>query len=416
MALHVALNHRTTYTYDRLVSLGPQIVRLRPAPHCRTDILSYSLKVTPGDHFLNWQQDPFSNYQARLVFPEKTDRFEVEVDLVADIRVINPFDFFLTPEAETWPFTYEPLLREDLRPFLTPEAPGPLLTELLASVPAAEERASVEFLVMLNQRLERDITYIIRMEPGVQSCEETLEKGSGSCRDTAWLLVQLMRNLGLAARFVSGYLIQLTPDVKALDGPVGAEVDFTDLHAWTEVYLPGAGWVGLDPTSGLFAGEGHIPLACTPEPRSAAPITGLVDECEVEFDFAMSVTRVVETPRVTLPYRDDQWDAIDALGRAVDADLAKDDVRLTMGGEPTFVSQEHGNREEWNTAAVGPTKRPRADDLTRRVVARFGAGGAPAPRAGQVVPRRAAAALGALGHLEARRRAGLAQPRPDRPR
>ena len=374
MALHVALNHRTTYTYDRLVSLGPQIVRLRPAPHCRTDILSYSLKVTPGDHFLNWQQDPFSNYQARLVFPEKTDRFEVEVDLVADIRVINPFDFFLTPEAETWPFTYEPLLREDLRPFLTPEAPGPLLTELLASVPAAEERASVEFLVMLNQRLERDITYIIRMEPGVQSCEETLEKGSGSCRDTAWLLVQLMRNLGLAARFVSGYLIQLTPDVKALDGPVGAEVDFTDLHAWTEVYLPGAGWVGLDPTSGLFAGEGHIPLACTPEPRSAAPITGLVDECEVEFDFAMSVTRVVETPRVTLPYRDDQWDAIDALGRAVDADLAKDDVRLTMGGEPTFVSQEHGNREEWNTAAVGPTKRPRADDLTRRVAARFAPG------------------------------------------
>ncbi|KAA0684315.1 DUF2126 domain-containing protein [Roseomonas genomospecies 6] len=374
MAIHVALNHKTVYRYDRLVNLGPQIVRLRPAPHCRTPILSYSLRVTPKHHFLNWQQDPQSNYQARFVFPEKTREFVVEVDLVAEIAAINPFDFFLEEKAQTIPFTYEPWLERELRPYLEVEAPGPLLADYMTGIPR-EPMASINFLVDINQRLQKDIGYVIRLEPGIQTCEETLGKRTGSCRDSAWLLVQILRNLGLAARFVSGYLIQLTADQKALDGPSGPEADFTDLHAWTEVFLPGAGWVGLDPTSGLLAGEGHIPLACTPDASSAAPISGLVDECEVEFGHEMSVTRIYEAPRVTKPYTPHQWANIEALGHRVDEELISGDVRLTMGGEPTFVSIDDMDGAEWNTTALGPNKRKLAADLVHRLANRFAPGG-----------------------------------------
>lgn len=374
MAIHVALNHKTTYHYDRLVSLGPQIVRLRPAPHCRTPILSYSLKVTPREHFLNWQQDPQSNYQARFVFPEKTSEFTVEVDLVAEIASINPFDFFLEEKATKAPFEYEPWLIRELRPYLEVEEPGPLLRAYLEGVPT-DPLPTIDFLVAVNQRLQQDIGYVIRLEPGIQTCEETLTNRTGSCRDSAWLLVQLFRHRGLAARFVSGYLIQLTADQKALDGPSGPEADFTDLHAWTEVFLPGAGWVGLDPTSGLLAGEGHIPLACTPDATSAAPISGLVDECEVEFGHAMSVTRIYEAPRVTKPYTPAQWSSIEALGHRIDEDLTAGDVRLTMGGEPTFVSIDDMDGAEWNTAAVGPTKRRLSSDLIHRLMRRFAPGG-----------------------------------------
>jgi uncharacterized protein (DUF2126 family)/transglutaminase-like putative cysteine protease len=374
MTIRVALNHKTSYRYDRLVNLGPQIVRLRPAPHSRTPICSYSLKVHPKQHFCNWQQDPQGNYLARLVFPQPTFEFSVEVDVIAELGVINPFDFFLEASAQQFPFTYEPWLAKELRPFLETETVGPRLRALIDQINLTP-RGTVDFLVDMNQLLHDRVKYLIRLEPGVQTPEETLGLGSGSCRDSAWLMVQALRNLGLAARFVSGYLIQLTPDVKSLDGPSGTDHDFTDLHAWCEVYLPGAGWVGLDPTSGLFAGEGHIPLACTPDPGSAAPITGTVDECECEMHFSMSVTRVHEDPRVTKPYTDDQWRTIDRLGIEVDRRLQKNDVRLTMGGEPTFVSIDDMQGDEWNVSAVGPTKRKLSDQLLRRLRDRFGAGG-----------------------------------------
>jgi uncharacterized protein (DUF2126 family)/transglutaminase-like putative cysteine protease len=372
MSIHVALHHRTEYRYDKPVNLGAQVLRLRPAPHCRTRILSYSLRVKPEKYFINWQQDPQANYLARLVFPETTREFAVEVDLTAEMAVINPFDFFLEPAAEHFPFEYEAWQRGELAPYLKRSAPTPLFEKYLASV-GREKTRSVNFLVELNRRLAGDVKYLIRMEPGVQTPEETLAKASGSCRDSGWLLVQLLRHLGLAARFVSGYLIQLTADVKSLDGPSGPEKDFTDLHAWAEVYLPGAGWIGLDPTSGLFAGEGHLPLACTPDPASAAPVTGTVDDCKVEFAHEMSVSRIWEAPRVTKPYSDEQWRAIDRLGHAVDAALAAHDVRLTMGGEPTFVSIDDPDGEEWNTAALGPNKRRLAADLYRRLRQRYGA-------------------------------------------
>jgi uncharacterized protein (DUF2126 family) len=374
MSVRTGLHHVTRYRYDRPINLGPQVVRLCPAPHGRTRVSSYSLKVAPAQHFVNWQHDPNGNRFARFVFPEKTAEFSVTVDLVADLEVVNPFDFFIEPGVETFPFAYPDALTQELAPCLTPEPPGAQLKAFLATLPRTPTK-TVDFLVELNQQLQRRIRYVIRMEHGVQSVEATLASSQGSCRDTAWLLVQILRHLGLAARFVSGYLIQLKPDIKSLDGPSGAASDFTDLHAWTEVYLPGAGWIGLDPTSGLLCGEGHLPLAATPHYVSAAPISGLVGSADVDFSFDMQLTRLAEAPRVTLPFSAESWSALDALGERVDADLAAHDVRLTMGGEPTFVSIDDYQSEEWNTAALGPSKRQRADELIRRLQNRFAPGG-----------------------------------------
>ncbi len=374
MSIQVTLNHRTVYKYDRRINLGPQTVRLKPAPHCRTPILSYTQRVLPADHFCNWQQDPQGNYVSRYVFQEKTDRLELCVTLVADMAVINPFDFFVDEEAETYPFVYDPDLAADLAPFLRCEKVSPLLREWLDSVDQTRVR-TVTKLIELNQRLQSEISYTIRMEPGVQTPEKTLQIKRGSCRDSAWLMVQILRNLGLAARFVSGYLIQLAPDIKSLDGPSGTEVDFTDLHAWAEVYVPGAGWIGLDPTSGLLCGEGHLPLACTPEPGSAAPISGALEPCETEFEFEMTVTRSRELPRTTKPYTDLQWKQIDQLGHSVDAQMRAMDMRLTVGGEPTFVSIDDMEGEEWNSAAVGPNKLRLSSQLVKRLRRRYAPGG-----------------------------------------
>ncbi|RWX79096.1 transglutaminase family protein [Neorhizobium lilium] len=376
MSIKASIYHLTHYKYDRPVRLGPQIIRLKPAAHSRTKVLSHSLKVTPANHFVNLQQDPYGNYLARYVFPEPVTEFKIEVDLIADMTVYNPFDFFVEEDAMKWPFTYPADLIEDLSIYRTPEPPEPALVEYLKTFDMSPGQPTVDMVVGINARLQQAIGYVIRMEPGVQTPEQTLTSAMGSCRDTSWLLVQILRHLGLAARFVSGYLIQLTPDLKALDGPSGTDVDFTDLHAWCEVYLPGAGWVGLDPTSGLLTGESHIPLAATPHFRNAAPISGgYFGEAETSFGFEMTVKRVAEHPRITKPFSDESWDALNQLGEHVDRALQAQDVRLTMGGEPTFVSIDDFESEEWNTTAVGPTKREKADILIRKLRERFAPGG-----------------------------------------
>ncbi|CDZ48582.1 DUF2126 domain-containing protein [Neorhizobium galegae] len=376
MSIKASVYHLTHYMYDRPVRLGPQIIRLKPAAHSRTKVLSHSLKVTPSNHFVNLQQDPYGNYLARFVFPDPVTEFKIEVDLVADMTVYNPFDFFVEEEAMKWPFSYPPELVEDLSIYMVPEPPEPALADYMKTFDMSPDQPTVDMIVGINARLQQAIGYVIRMEPGVQTPEQTLTSAMGSCRDTSWLLVQILRHLGLAARFVSGYLIQLTPDLKALDGPSGTEVDFTDLHAWCEVYLPGAGWVGLDPTSGLLTGESHIPLAATPHFRNAAPISGgYFGEAETSFAFDMKVNRVAEHPRITKPFSDESWDALDALGDQVDRVLQAQDVRLTMGGEPTFVSIDDFEAGEWNTDAVGPTKREKADILIRKLRERFAPGG-----------------------------------------
>jgi uncharacterized protein (DUF2126 family)/transglutaminase-like putative cysteine protease len=374
VGIKVALEHRTSYTFDRLVEVYPHVVRLRPAPHSRTPIEAYSLTVQPGEHFINWQQDAFGNFLARIVFPDRTRQLKITVGLIADMKVINPFDFFFEDWAEHMPFEYPRAMAEDLRPYLRPvdeddegSGPGELVQTWVRDFVVPEGIRTVDFLVALNRALNADVAYSVRMEAGVQTPDVTLRTGIGSCRDSAWLLVSILRQLGLAARFVSGYLVQLASDVEALDGPSGPAADFTDLHAWAEVYIPGAGWMGLDPTSGLFAGEGHIPLAATPHPSSAAPIAGTTEICDTVLDFSNTVTRIHEDPRVTLPYTDGAWASICGVGAAVDARSAAADVRLTVGGEPTFVSIDNHTDEEWTTAADGPHKRQRASDLASRL-------------------------------------------------
>lgn len=385
MSIKVALEHRTSYTFDRPVRVFPHIVRLRPAPHTRTPIEAYSLRIEPDEHFINWQQDAVGNFLARLVFPNPMRQLAITVGLIADLKVINPFDFFIEDWAETWPatgLTYPKELAEDLEPYLRPvdehgegSGPGERVRAWLSDFSVADGTRTIDMLVALNRAINADVAYSLRMEPGVQTPDYTLRTGVGSCRDSAWLLVSILRQMGLAARFVSGYLVQLASDVEALDGPSGPAADFTDLHAWTEVYIPGAGWIGLDPTSGLFAGEGHIPLAATPHPTSAAPITGGTEPCASTLEFSNTVTRVHEDPRVTLPYTEDAWRTIREVGRRVDERLAAADVRLTIGGEPTFVSVDDQVSTEWTTAADGPHKRKRASDLAARLKSAWAPGG-----------------------------------------
>ena len=374
MTIRVAIRHHTDYRFDRPVALGPHVLRMKPAPHTRTRIESYSMTIEPGGHFINWQQDAYANYLARVVFPDTTRHLTVDVEVIAEMVAINPFDFFLEESVTNCPFEYAPELVADLAPYRVITDDGPLLKAWLAEV-SLEPMPTNDFLVALNQRLERDIDYVVRLEPGVQSCEETLTLGRGSCRDSAWLLVQIARHLGFASRFVSGYLVQLTEDIKALDGPSGPSADFSDLHAWAELYLPGAGWVGLDPTSGLFAAEGHIPLAATPHFSHAAAVEGMTSVCEVDFEYSNTVVRVHEDPRVTKPYSEAQWQTIAAVGHQVDADLIAKDVRLTMGGEPTFVSIDDFESPQWTIAADGPGKRHAAEVLLEKLHSHYAPGG-----------------------------------------
>ncbi len=299
MGIKVALNHRTRYSYGKAVSLGPQTIQLRPAPYSRTPILSYSLEITPAEHLLNWQLDPFHNHLARVLFTGKTREFVVNVNLVAELTPFNPFDFILEPGIEDYPFEYAPDLAENLRPYRALDPLGPHLQTFIDSL-RSEKRPTIDLLVDLNRRVRDQVGYVTRLDHGIQTCEETLEKRTGSCRDSAWLLVQSLRHLGIAARFVSGYLIQLAPQNATPNDPP----DSADLHAWAEAFLPGAGWIGFDPTSGLFASEGHIPLMCTPNPSKAAPISGTVEPASVDFSYSMSIRRLDDATSASAPFND----------------------------------------------------------------------------------------------------------------
>lgn len=284
----VVLKHHTHYQYDRSVLLGPHVIRLRPAPHCPVPIYEYFLNIPSLEHSLNWLQDPYGNFQARVTFPEATNQLNVEVQLTAEIRPVNPFNFFVEAYAAKYPFSYEPALEKELGLFLEKTESGNLFQKYLDKFLITEVYIT-DFLCSLNQNLNQVVQYSPRFEEGIQTCEETLEKKVGSCRDTSWLLVQMLRHYGLAARFVSGYLIQLASDQNS---PDAVKQDSADLHAWAEVYLPGAGWIGLDPTSALLTAEGHIPLACTATPERAAPVSGSRQVSDCQLDFSLQISRL----------------------------------------------------------------------------------------------------------------------------
>jgi uncharacterized protein (DUF2126 family)/transglutaminase-like putative cysteine protease len=375
MAIQIALRHRTHYRYDRAVSLGPQIIRLRPGQQCRAPILSYSLDLIPVEHFLNWQFDPSLNHVARVIFPKKTSEFAIEVNLVVDLSPINPFEFLLDPAVEEYPFEYAPDLARDLQPYLLVNPPGNLLRTFVESC-QDQRTGTVNLLLLLNRKVRDGIDYVTRLEHGVQTSEETLQKHSGSCRDSAWLLVECLRILGIAARFVSGYLIQLAEAKAELNGSnSGPQTDSADLHAWAEAFLPGAGWIGLDPTSGLLTGEGHIPLACTSSPSQAAPISGTAERVSTDFSYEMSVRRLNDSRRLSQNDAEEQWLRIRQVAHRVDADLEAHDVRLTMGGEPTYVGTDAPESAQWNIDALGDDKRTRGLALIQTLREKLAPGG-----------------------------------------
>ena len=312
----------------------------------------------------------------------------IEVELAVDVRPVNPFDFFLDDRCAQLPFDYPPESALDLSPFLTQGDPalrtGRRFARLLETVPRAG--LTVPLLVSANQAVNRAVRYVIREEPGIWTPEETLEQGRGSCRDQAVLLMALLRARGLAARFASGYLIQLTDEGMIPDEPRGIGRDVVDLHAWVEVYLPGAGWIGLDPTSGLLCGEGHLPLACVARPALAAPVEGTSDVAAEAVTFEMTVGRLGHEVRPTAPFPDPAWEALLAGGDRADAALTAQGLALTTGGEPTFNAREGPELPEWNGEALGPAKWEAGLRLARELRDRLAPGGVLLRRQGKWYP------------------------------
>ncbi len=372
MTITVGITHITHYKYDRPVSLSPQQIRLRPSPHNKVPVKSYSFGIEPADHFLNWYQDIFGNHVANVVLNGKVTEFKIEVDLKAEIKTINPFDFFIDKKYEQWPFQYDDVTRNELNTYLDIKENGPLLKSWIEQrMQGKNGEITLDLLVYLNQQLNQSLEYTIRLDPGVYSPEQLFAEKKGSCRDMAWTLCQIFRHIGLASRFVSGYSVQLKADIKPLSPPFGPEEDIVDLHAWAEVYIPGAGWIGFDATSGLLCGEGHIPLSASPLPHQSAPVDGLIDKCETIMDHSFILTRIHEDPRVTKPFSESQWAEINELGEKIDKEIKQNDIRLTIGGEPTFISTENRDAPEWNVAALGDEKWEKAVELMLRLREKF---------------------------------------------
>jgi transglutaminase-like putative cysteine protease len=295
--VRVTLRHNTSYRFDRSVVLGPHDVRLRPSAHGRTPILEYAFHVQPAGGSVHWYTDALGNRVARCLFPQPVAELRFDVELTADLAPINPFDFLLDLWSSQFPFRYPDELAIDLAPALGADPAAAAMSEWVERVKSeflsTGSINTVTLLVELNLRVRREVAYIVREEAGVQAPEETLALAAGSCRDSAWLLTQALRQLGLAARFVSGYLIQPESAKQEQEGASQRQASGhalrADLHAWVEVYLPGGGWIGIDPTAGLLAAENHIAVAVARRPSGAAPVIGSASPSEARLTHRLEV-------------------------------------------------------------------------------------------------------------------------------
>lgn len=387
--MRVLVQHRSRYHYPRPALLGPQLIRLRPSDHARARIESYRLDVSP-EHRLHWQRDPHGNRVARVTFKagQIVEALDILVELAVDVGPVNPFDFFVDDRAKTVPFTYPDALGVELGAFLDRNDPayrmGERANDLLAKLPDRVD--TVGLLVEVNRLVKEKVAYVIRDEAGVWTPEETLANGRGSCRDSAVLIVALLRARGIAARFVSGYLIQLTDEGMIPNEPRGVSRDVVDLHAWAEAYVPGAGWIGLDGTSGLLTGEGHIPLACTATPLHAAPLDGTSDVAADRVEFGTTIARLGHEARPTAPFTDEIWGELLAAGDRADASLTAAGLAVTVGGEPTFTARENVAAAEWQGGALGPDKWQRGRALADELRDRLAPGGVVLHRTGKHYP------------------------------
>jgi|JI10StandDraft_1071094.scaffolds.fasta_scaffold16745_5 uncharacterized protein (DUF2126 family) len=387
--MRLRVRHHSRYEYPTPAALGPHVIRLRPCDHGRAAIETYRLEVA-GEHQLHWQRDPHGNHLARLTFRagQRIPALDLTVELVLDLRAVNPFDFLVDPRCRTAPFAYPDGLAGELAPFLDRADPayalGPEASAFLSALPTDGD--VVDMVVAVTQAIAGRLRYVVREEPGVWTPEETVVAGRASCRDSAVLLVAALRARGLAARFVSGYLVQVADEGMLPDLPRGLDRDVVDLHAWAEVFLPGAGWIGLDATSGLLAGEGHLPLAATASPQAAAAIDGTADQRAAHVQFATSIERLGHEPRPTAPYPEAVWSELLAAADRADDALAAAGLTVTSGGEPTFTSREAPELPEWNAAALGPTKWRQGRRLADELAARLAPGAVILHRLGKQYP------------------------------
>lgn len=260
----IRIRHLTQYSFSEVVKLSEHRLLLRPREGHDVRIASSRLDVSPV-HKTKWSRDIYGNSVGLLVLPEPARELRIESEVVIEHYAEQPLDFVVDARAVTFPFPFEPEDRLDLLPYHTHTWPNQVQQLKRWVEQFWQPGQSIETFLLLdqiNKAIATQLRYGTREAPGVQSPATTLQLGAGSCRDFAALFIEACRYLGLAARFVSGYLHN------------GDSQQHGSTHAWSEVYLPGAGWIGFDNTSGLVAGPQHIATAVHRHPESIPPVSG----------------------------------------------------------------------------------------------------------------------------------------------